>query len=431
MHDMRTWIILLWALLLLSCEDTQQVIRPIPDGPFSPIESLSVKLYPQSSNSLEIRVITNKYERARIRVWQDDTLNVGELMPSQFNPDILQGVVQHDFPNRAITLRVELQQSNRDTLDVFTIPNYTHQHTATFQVKALIEFTGTLVDFDLTPQNEALFFREQVGNRTPLYRYDFASQTLEVLFDNFQGEYFRSISADQLLIGRKMLQDRTLGADSLAWYRYHMSIDSLRWIGFAREAFSPTRIVRNQIIARTPVASDSNAFKFDIVTGKMTYFSLPFSYLRDLARDNHWLDNQLIDVQTGKLLSFSFLPDEPNFTVAAYDNSSQLLIGYHQDETENPKRIEVYKSQQNIFTETDTVTKLIQPIYAQSPASRDIIFHQTFPNELGLRDGYYRVDLTSRQMQLIQHRTNAGKDYWINNRSFISIQNEGIYIFTR
>ncbi|MEM1134880.1 MAG: hypothetical protein AAGI07_03500 [Bacteroidota bacterium] len=440
--------VIIITFFFLSCEDDSLTTRTVEPfvSPQKVDASVSYKMLVKGDNLLDIRLGASQIAQGKVFITSgSDTSLLASFTPQLPNYANLTASIEYDFPSQPIDLLLQIKREQNDTIYNVPLLDYQHRFVDILKEEMLFEFDNYLQEFDLSPDNGMFFYSinpSNIASVTSLYSYNIVTGEQKLIDDDFKGGLIRAINQDLIYTVSKFKDDRTLQLDSAALYTYNINSKEYDFVNYVREPGTFSRVVDEQILVSILTPRDNNIDESgsrlisvgskEFTPIKNSAINLYSSTINSLRRDGLWFESRRVlsdaSVQTFDFLETSF------FSINAYDNNTGLLQGTNYELADlngfqyAKQKITVFEGTNQIFEETEGKIKYLYTVMGQNPAKIPYVVYQEFLAEDGSNDGYYLIDTEEQEIKLI--RSNGGIspiDYWIENRTFISIRHDGLY----
>lgn len=199
----RFLIAALGVLALVSCEDLQEPNPLVSSDPeiFYKSEKLFFSTYPQSGESVKFLIspLENKQQFKKIILFnkESDTLAIGQLQPAPFNLGNFIGQIDYDFKNGEYYQLMVEEQVNKDSINVYQLPDYHHIIESGMSSNLFAKFER-FNEFDLSPDRDFMFLKDYERNISSTYRLQLSTGQLLKLEGEI-GPTLRALDKDRLL----------------------------------------------------------------------------------------------------------------------------------------------------------------------------------------------------------------------------------------
>jgi 5-hydroxyisourate hydrolase-like protein (transthyretin family) len=400
---------------------------------------LYFKITPQSPAQLKISFLYNPGRSLTKLYLKKDTATVGTYALSNDGNDYYSAVVNYDFAAGQPYKLVVQSSGINDTAFRYTLPNYTHTYLSPLQYEKLLGLTQSLGPkaFDFSPSRNVIFITDDVNNSLIIKRLNLNDLKIDTLGSAINGLMIRAVSDSVVLSMSGTYNNRFLQEDSAALMRYNVNTGHSSFIDFVSRDYGRfSRVIKDHILVTEPYYSSGNSALINLNDNSKViypYSSFDFRYIGEFNFDHLYYENYVVDPATGALQSPLPLTDSSG--IDYIDSSTQYTIvsKYVQKRTAPDyytSRLSVY-SKSGLIYQGDYVNTCSMQIGRQLSISNNrILLYQSFGYDTTFRiDGYYMLDLNTRQLNLLQCDSNpyVMMDFQLDPHSMISVRADGIY----
>jgi len=407
------------------------------------ISDLKFKLNPIDFDKFTFSVIRDDKKAFKLLL-KKDNLELGSyrLSTDAGNSSIVSTTVKYDFQaNATYQIQVQSVEENSDTVFIqnFRINDYLHSYANRFKYEKMASITQML-NFDISPSQNFVFYLDYINNKPLLKRLSLSEKKIDVIDDDFFSLWVRSIADDQLIVASRNYNNHFLKSDSCALLNYNVNTRKSSFLDWGSADYGRfSRVVKNTIAVSNPVASGKISV-IDLSDNSKKEFPTNQRYLYENNYDQIYLGDDLYD-----FASHSFINQLPflrsNEGIAYIDQESQYFITVEYF-SETASIISQFYSRMIIYKDNKVVYE--QPFekgrsltFPRTISLKDdkLVFRQNFDYDSRIHiDGYYVLDIKSKQIKLLQNESNAyfSSDFFAgsNKNSFISVRPYEIYKIT-
>lgn len=439
-----TFLLSVIAIIFSSC-DNKDEIEPSyeniikKDTITTTIDDLVFKLFPLSDNEFRLTVLYDEAKTYELEL-KSDTGSVLTTEISNINLySSMYADVTYSFnPNIAYTIIIRAVHEEGNTLlrEEFPIYNYRHEFKNSFTYEKLTDIKQ-LLDFDISPSHDVIFFEDYVNNKQILKRLWLASGDVEVLDPDFSSLLLRSMDSSRLIVGTGFFDNRYLGKDSVAILSQDINTGEQHFIEWGSGDYGRySRIVNNNLFVSNPVASGTIT-RINLSDGTKQKYPADIRYLREYCFDNVYLANEVYNFSSSE---FENVIPALNFSSSLdyYDKASGYAIveeSFREDQqSDYYSRFLILKENNVVYEQNFEKGLVVQFPRIIDFSSGKIVFYKGYDFSNKVRfDGYYALDLKTGKVELKQTDNKeynyVKRDFFLENgsSSFISVRPWGIY----
>jgi hypothetical protein len=442
---MRKLIIILsiLSILIYSCE--KEEVKPgnsleIKDTVKTTIGDLKFKLAPTATDQFTFSVLNPNSKKYTLYLKKDNKAVANYSLVTENNSgDISRTIVKYDFlPNSVYQILIRAITENTDTVfqEDFTINEYTHKYSNQFNYEKLATINQRL-DFDISPSRNVIFYIDYINNKPVLKRLSLTDKKLEVLDENFFSLLIRSKSDNQLITSSRSYNNRFLKADSCALLSYDVNTHQTSFLDWGSADYGRfSRVVNNSIMVSNPVSTNSISL-INLSDNSKKKYQADIRYLSEYSFNQIYLGGEMFNFS-----NFSFEDRLPflnsNSSIAYFDDNSQyyVTVEYFQESQSLPyySRMIIYKDNKIVYEQPFVKGRSFDFPSIIDLKDNKLIFYQNYDYDSTVRfDGYYLLDITTKQITLLQNDSNnfVKFDFFSDKGSFISVRPYEIYKITR
>lgn len=438
-------ILSILSILIYSCE-TEEIqsdnTLEIKDTIKTSIGDLKFKLFPTATDQFTISVLNPNSKTYKLYLKKGNTEVANYLFAAgNNNSDISSAEVKYNFSaNDVYRISIRASWETKDTVfqEEFTINEYTHKYSNQFNYEKLASINQRL-DFDISPSRNVIFYMDYINNKFVLKRLSLTDKKLEVLDENFFSLLIRSKSDNQLITSSRNYNNRFLKADSCALISYDVNTHETSFIDWGSADYGRfSRVVNNSIMVSNPVSTNSISL-INLSDNTKKKYQADIRYLSEYSFDQIFLGSEILNFS-----NFSFEDRLPflnsNSSIAYFDDHSQyyITVEYFQESTlRSPfySRMIIYKDNQIVYEQPFEKGRSFNFPSSINLDDNKLIFYQTYDYDSKVRlDGYYHLDINTKEITLLQNDSNNYMKYDFfsdsNKSSFISVRPYEIYRIT-
>ena len=436
-------ILTLLSVLIYSCtKENIQTDNSLvkKDTIKTSVNDLKFKIYPTANDQFTFSVLNKVSKTYKLFLKKDTTVLASYLLAKEErNNTISSAVVKYNFsPNAVYKISIQATSENADTVfqEEFTIKEYTHQYFNKFNYEKLASINQTL-DFDISPSRNTIFYLDYINNKPILKRLSLTDKKLDILDENFFSLLIRAKSDNQLIVSSGKYDNRFLKGDSCALLNYDVDTRKTTFVNWAADRGWFSRIVNNFMMVPTPDFSNTVSLINLSDNSKKEYSALN-GYFGNYSFEQMYLG--------GEILNFASLNFEnklpfinSNTYIAHFDDNSQYYITVEnfQESQSSPyfTRMIVYKDSKIVYEQSFEKGRWFSFPSVINLKDNKLIFQQGYEYDSTIRfDGYYVLDISTKQITFLQNDNNnyAKYDFFSdsNKNSFISVRPYEIYKIT-
>ncbi len=407
------------------------------------ISDLKFKLTPIDFDKFKFSVIRDDKKAFKLLL-KKDNLELGSygLSTDAENSAIESTTVKYDFQaNASYQIQVQSVEENKDTVFIrnFGISDYTHNYTNRFKYEKLASITQML-NFDISPSQNFVFYLDYINNKPLLKRLSLSEKKIDVLDDDFFSLWVRSVADDQLIVASRNYNNHFLKSDSCALLNYNVNTRKSSFLDWGSADYGRfSRVVKNTIAVSNPIASGKISV-IDLSNNSKKEFSTNQRYLYENNYDQIYLSDELYDFASRSFINqLPFLSSNEGIAYSDQESQYFITVEYFR-ETESfisqfYSRMIIYKDNKVVYEQP--FEKELSLTFPRTINLKDdkLIFRQTFGYDSKVHiDGYYVLDIKSKQIKLLQNESSLDFSYDFfagsNKNSFISIRPYEIYKIT-
>lgn len=401
---------------------------------------LKFKLSPTALNQFTFSVQNQDNKTYKLYLKQGKN-EVGSysLTPEALNSNISSTIVNYAFvPNIPYQIIIRSITENKDSVvqENFTINSYIHNYCNQFTYEKLASINQRL-DFDISPSRNVIFYNDYINNKCVLKRLSISDKKLDILDGDFFSLLIRAKNDNELVVRTNEYNNRFLKDDSCALLDYDVYTHKKTFLDWGSSDYGRySRVVNNSIMISNPINTNTISL-INLADNSKKKYPANIVLLREYSFDQIYLGNETINFDNYSFENrLSFL--NSNSGIAYYDeNSKYYITGEY---FEDPKslsgynRMIIYKDNKVVYEQSFEKGRSFSTPSNINLSDNKLIFYQHYDYDSSVRiDGYYLLDLTTKQITLLQNDSNGYVkfDFFDNNKnSFISIRPYEIYKIT-
>jgi len=414
------------------------------DTIYTNLNVLSFKIMPLSDNQFRFAVLNDGEKSYELKIKCG-----GETLLSQpineKDPYIagLYSDVTYAFNHNAeyqIFVLATYEENNTIVQAKSQVYFYKHRYKNELDYQKVAD-TNQLLEVDITPLRDAIFYEDYVHNKVILKRLTLNDDKLEVINDDFPFTPLRSIDTANLVMETKFFGDHYLGKDSSAIVSLNLNSNAQRFLGWGSNDYGRySRIVNNNIFISNPVAS-GKITRIDLLNYSSQEYPADIRFLRENSYDNVYLNSDVYDF-TSSAFKRIFPTLGNGFSIVYFDAELGYAVVeegfYGEEQNTYYTRFLVYKDDKIMYEQSYERGLTLQFPSLIDFSTDKIIFYKGYDYGAGIRfDGYYSLDLKTNEVELIQNDSEeyyyVRRDFFLNedSDSFISVRPHGIYKITQ
>lgn len=402
------------------------------------IDDLDFKLNPTASDKFTFSIRSQAGKAYSLFLKKDDKeLVKGSFVADEHIRGISIASIKYDFnTNDNYEIVIRATQGVNDTLyqEDFKINYYKHEYANRLNYEELVS-VNQLLDFDLSPSRNVVFYNDYINNKCVLKRLTLSDNKVEVLDEDFFSLLIRSKSDNDLIVSTRNYENHFLEADSCAILNYNVNTKKSSFIDWGSADYGRfSRVVNNSIIISKPIVSKSVSYiNFD--EGSKKEYTADLTNLREHSFEKIYLKNNTFDFNKAEFTKTLGINDNLSYIVYSDENSGYYIVVdsyYDYNHKEDFSRLVIYKDDKIVFQEPFEKGKQYNFPRLVNLSDNKLIFFKSFDyaSEVKL-DGYYLLDLNTKEVTLLKNDDNnfVKNDFFIynDNKSFISVRHNGIY----
>lgn len=438
-------ILAILSVVFYSCE-TDEIqsdhTLEIKDTIKTAISDLKFKIDPTTTDQFKFSILNPKNKTVKLYLKKGNTDVANFLLTTENNlPDILSAKVKYNFsPNDVYQILIRETRETMDTVfqEEFTLNGYTHKYSNQFKYEKLASINQRL-DFDISPSGNVIFYLDYINNKPVLKRLSLVDKKLDVIDEDFFSLLIRSRSDNQLITSSKKYNNRFLKVDSCALLNYNVNTRETSFIDWGSGDYGRfSRVVNNSIMVSNPVSTNSISLVNFSDNSKKVY-PADIRYLSEYSFNQIYLGREIFNFS-----NFSFEDRLPflnsNTSIAYFDDNSQYFITIEylresQSLTSTYTRMIIYKDNKIVYEQPFEKGRYFTFPSTINLTDNKLIFYQYYDYDSTVRlDGYYLLDLKTKETTLLQNDSNnyVKFDFFrdSNKGSFISVRPYEIYKIT-
>jgi len=438
-------ILSILSVLFYSC-DTEEIQSDnsleIKDTIKTSISDLKFKLFPTATDQFTFSVLNPNSKTYTLFLKKNNKEVANYLLATENkNSGISSAEVKYNFSaNDIYRISIQATWETKDTVfqEEFSINEYTHKYSNQFIYEKLASINQRL-DFDISPSRNVIFYMDYINNKFVLKRLSLTDKKLEVLNENFFSLLIRSTGDNQLITSSRNYNNRYLKADSCALLSYDVNTHETSFLDWGSADYGRfSRVVNNSIMVSNPVSTNSISL-INLSDHSKRKYQADIRYLGEYSFNQIFLGGEILNFS-----NFSFEDRLPflnsNTSIAYFDDHSQyyITVEYFQESTlQSPfySRIIVYKDNKIIYEQPFEKGRSFGFPSSINLEDNKLIFYQNYVYDSTVRlDGYYLLDITTKEITLLQNDSNNYVKYDFfsdsNKGSFISVRPYEIYKIT-
>ncbi len=438
-------ILAILSVLFYSCE-TDEIqadhTLEIKDTIKTAISDLKFKIYPTATDQFKFSVLNPKNKTVKLYLKKGNSDVANFLLTTENNiADVLSAEVKYNFsPNDVYQILIQETRETKDTVfqEEFILNGYTHKYSNQFYYEKLASINQRL-DFDISPSGNVIFYLDYINNKPVLKRLSLTDKKLEVLDEDFFSLLIRSKSDNQLITSSRNYNNRFLKVDSCALLNYNVNTRETSFIDWGSADYGRfSRVVNNSIMVSNPVSTNSISL-INLSDNSKKVYPADIRYLSEYSFNQIYLGREILNFS-----NFSFEDRLPflnsNSSIAYFDDNSQYYITVEylhesQSLTSTYTRMIIYKDNKIVYEQPFEKGRYFTFPSTINLTDNKLIFYQYYDYDSTVRwDGYYLLDLKTKETTLLQNDSNnyANFDFFMdsNKGSFISVRPYEIYKIT-
>jgi len=435
---------LLTFILLSGCSknDTPSPVLPPPITIKDTTGLLWFKTIPQSATQVKLSVLCDPNSGMDTAYLQKDGATVGAYAFSREVPaSSWSAIITYNFTTDAkYDFMIRAKRTGNTALR-YTIPGYKHVYLATFNYQKLIAFKQTLgmQAIDITPSHNYIYFTDDSINILSTKKLSLKDGSVQVIRfpDTLSQLRIRAISDDELiLMGNTKSQLGRYTNDTSMLFRYNTATGKTTFLDYVSSDYGRiSRVIDNHLIATKPYFSSAHSTLIDLNDNSTRDLGLiDFRYIDEVSYDHLYYYNQLVDPATGAFQSV--VPSADSNAVEYLDNTTNYTIAsryiFHPD-SGYFSRLVVYSGGAPVYQGSYTYNRSPSIPRLTHITGNRMLYHQQYGYDVKFNtDGYYVLDLNTRQEQLIHCDSDpyAIWDFQPDAHTTISVRADGIYRIT-
>jgi hypothetical protein len=443
---MKNLIIIFALLSILNYSCTQEEVR-IDDGLIkkdtirTSINDLKFKLFPTATDQFTFSILNQSNKTYQLFLKKGNTELANYLLATESNnSSVSSTIVKYNFStNDVYRISIRATRETKDTVfqEEFTINTYTHKYSSKFNYEKLATITQTL-DFDISPSRNVIFYLDYISNKFVLKRLSLTDKKLEVLDENFFSLMIRSKSDHQLITTSGKYNNRYLKADSCALLNYDVNTHETSFIDWGSSDYGRfSRVVNNSIMVSNPISTNTVSL-INLSDNSKKKYPADIRYLSEYCFNQIFLGGKMFNFS-----NFSFENRLPflnsNSSIAYFDENSQnyITVEYFQDSQSLSfySRMIIYKDNEIVYEQPFEKGRSFNFPAIIDLKDNKLIYFQSYDYDSSVRfDGYYLLDISTKEITLLQNDNNSFVKYDFfsdnNKNSFISVRPYEIYKIT-
>ncbi len=438
-------ILAILSVVFYSCEtDEIQTDHTLEkkDTIKTAISDLKFKIDPTTTDQFKFSILNPKNKTVKLYLKKGNTDVANFLLTTENNlPDILSAEVKYNFsPNDVYQILIRETRETMDTVfqEEFTLNGYTHKYSNQFNYEKLASINQRL-DFDISPSGNVIFYLDYINNKPVLKRLSLVDKKLDVIDEDFFSLLIRSRSDNQLITSSKKYNNRFLKVDSCALLNYNVNTRETSFIDWGSGDYGRfSRVVNNSIMVSNPVSTNSISLVNFSDNSKKVY-PADIRYLSEYSFNQIYLGREIFNFS-----NFSFEDRLPflnsNTSIAYFDDNSQYFITIEylresQSLTSTYTRMIIYNDNKIVYEQPFEKGRYFMFPSRINLTDNKLIFYQYYDYDSTVRlDGYYLLDLKTKETTLLQNDSNKYVKFDFfrdsNKDSFISVRPYEIYKIT-
>jgi hypothetical protein len=435
------FILILLLVFLAACsrKDTP-VPAPRPVYIKDSDSSLKFKIIPLAPNQLKISFQYAPGGQLTQLFLKKDTSTVGTWdLSKDAGGNFFTTLIYNFEAGQKYNLVVQSGTVN-DTAYRYTTPNYTHIYTNPFTYQKLLPLSQSLGPgaFDISPSRNVIFISDDIQNNVVTKRLSLKDLSVDTIKfgTNVNPLMIRAVSDDEVIVKAGGFFKPSPGSDSTGLIRYNVKTGQSTFIDFVSSNYGRfSRVINNHILITHPFFTPANATlvnladnsKVDYPTGTVNPILIAENYF-----DHIYCNNNVIDPATGGLSMKFPLPDSSG--IEYIDNATQYTFvskyvlnntsAYYQSQ------LLVYSQNTLLYQGDYSNGRLIQIGRQLSINNNRVLFYLSYGYDTTFRiDGYYLLDLNTKQVSLVQCDSNPYviDDFQLDGHTIVSVRSDGIY----
>jgi hypothetical protein len=325
-----------------------------------------------------------------------------------------------------------------DTSYRYTTPNYIHIYVNPFTYQKLLPLSQSLGPnaFDISPSRNTLFISDDIRNNVVTKRLSLKDLTVDTIKfgSNINPLMIRAVSDDELIVKAGGYNKPVPGSDSTGLIRYNVKTGQSTFIDFVSQNYGRfSRVINNHILITHPFFTPANASLINLSdNSKIDYptSTVDPGLIAENYFDHLYCNNNVINPATGGVTMKLPLPDSSGIEYIDDATQHTFVSKYVLNNTSYQSQLLVY-SQNNLVYQGDySNARLIQIGRQLSISNNRVLFYQAYGYDTTFRiDGYYLLDLNTKQVSLVQCDSNPSviDDFQLDGHTVISVRSDGVY----
>jgi len=432
---------LLTFVLLSGCSknDSPSPILPPPVTIKDTGSQLWFKTIPHSANQVGLSILYDPGTGLDTVYLRKDGVTIGAYSFTRDIPtNAWSALISYNFQADARYDFIVKAKPVNNTALRYTIPGYKHIYIAPFTYQKLLTFSQTLglESMDITPSHNYIYFTDDSINTLITKKLSLKDGSVQVLKlpDTISQLRIRAISDDELiLLGWTKSQLGRYVQDTSLLFRYNTATGKNIFLDYVSSDYGRiSRVVDNHLITTKPYFTSAHSTLIDLNDNSTRDLGLiDFRYVNEFSYDHLYYYNQLVNTATGDFRTI--VPAADSTAVQYIDDATGYTITsryiLHPD-SGYFSRIVVYSGNTPVYQGDYAYNRSPQIPRLAHIANNRLLYYQNFGYDVKFNtDGYYVLDLNTRQEQLVHTESNMYViwDFQLDAHTTISIRADGIY----
>lgn len=317
--------------------------------------------------------------------------------------------------------------------DYFLQGGYKHTYTDKFRSQKIAS-ANHILDFDITPSRDFIYFIDYVNNVPILHRLSLKDEKTDVIEQNFHIDVRAASDDDLIVFSRADINGRYLGGDSCTILNYNIRSKEKTFIAWGSADYGYfSRVIDNSILVTGPKSAVDKSILINLSDRTARSYPIDFRYIHENSFDHIYHGISIMNTETREFETpLPFLNGQSGI-VYSDDKSGYYIVreGFLANQGSKGldfySRLLIYKDQKVVFELPFIKNRQINVPKLINLEDGKLIIHQQFgfSNKINY-DGYYLIDIEKGDVSLLKNDT-----YFYNHYDFFLTEDKKIFYSIR
>ena len=402
-------------------------------------ELLLFKVIPLADNQVKVSFRYIDGRKLVKLLLKKDTTTLGTFTVQDDLFNFYSTVVNYQFNSNDKYNFVIQSNAVNDTIYQYAITGYNHVYKSAYNYQKLLQLTQGIGGnaYDISPSHNSIFILDYKNMKLVLKKLTLSSMTIDSFPDVNTGLTVRAMSDDELLL-ETGYPNQLPGGDTLMLVKYNVKTKQSEFIDWISSSYGRTsRIVNNNVLVTSPFpwcfVSMVNLTDKSKVRFSQGY--MDFRFVREHNFDNLYYQNSIMDIKAKNLVPQSYIASDE--ALEYIDSATQYSLATKTTviDVNHPSgsRLSVYHQANKIFESEFLPGRHLMIGRLLNIKNNRILFYQYYDYDTTFKiDGYYVLDLNTKQISLVQcdYQPYLMYDFQLDDRTIVSVRPQAIYKLT-